>query len=59
MNIFAKIKQQNFTSSERSITDYILEFPQEIAQLDIKELAQKCYVSTSTVYRFLDKLELQ
>lgn len=60
MNIFSKIKQQNdFTNSERVVADYILESPQDIMTLDIKELAKKCYVSTSTIYRFLDKLELQ
>ena len=60
MNIFSKIKQyREFTSSERVVANYILESPQEVIQLDTKELANHCYVAVSTIYRFLDKLDLQ
>lgn len=60
MNIFTKIKQyDNFTNAEQIVADYVLESPEEIIKLDIKGLSKKCYVSVSTIYRFLDKLELQ
>ncbi|MCD7949873.1 MAG: MurR/RpiR family transcriptional regulator [Erysipelotrichaceae bacterium] len=60
MNIFTKIKQKNnFTNMEQVVADYILKYPQEVIDKDIKSLSQSCYVSTSTIYRFLDKLELQ
>lgn len=60
MNIFSKIKQiDDLTNSERVVANYILEYPQEVIESDIKELSNKCYVSVSTIYRFIDKLELQ
>ena len=60
MNIFSKIKQNNhFTNTEKIVVDYILEYPEEVLELDIKAFTKKCYVSLSTVYRVIDKLELQ
>ncbi|MCD7893987.1 MAG: MurR/RpiR family transcriptional regulator [Erysipelotrichaceae bacterium] len=60
MNIFSQIKQQNnLTNMEQVVADYILKYPQEVINKDIKTLAQSCYVSTSTIYRFLSKLDLQ
>lgn len=41
MNIFSKMKQQtNFTNTEKIVIDYILEFPEEIIDLDIKTFAK-------------------
>ncbi len=59
MNIRTKIKQvHTFTTTEKVFVEYLLEHPQEIIQLDIHELSKKSYVSTSTIYRVIEKLDL-
>ena len=59
MNIFTKIKQNtHFTSSEKIVADYILKYTHKVLELDTKGLSQNCYVSYSTIYRFLEKIEL-
>lgn len=59
MNIFTKIKQtHNFTESEQVFVDYIMNYPQEIINSNIKQLSQNSYVSMSTIYRVIEKLDL-
>lgn len=59
MNIYTKIDQiKNFTESEQIFIDYIILNPQKIMQLNMKELAKESFVSISTIYRVLEKLEL-
>ena len=59
MNIFTKIKNtKNFTNTEQVFADYILLHPSDIINDDIKSITKKAYVSTSTVYRVIDKLDL-
>lgn len=59
MNIYTKIDQvKNFTESERNFIDYITQNSQKAMNLSLKELAKKSYVSVSTIYRVLDKLEI-
>lgn len=60
MNIFIKIKNINhLINSQKILAQYIVDHPLETIDCDIQELAQQSYVSTSTIYRFLDKLELK
>ncbi|QIK69569.1 MurR/RpiR family transcriptional regulator [Erysipelothrix sp. HDW6C] len=48
----------NVTTSEQELIDFILENPQRFLTLKPKEIADKAFVSLSTVYRLVDKLEL-
>ena len=59
MNIFTKIKETtNFTEGEKIFAEYILARPHDIVQLDLQQLAKSSFVSTSTIYRVIEKLEL-
>jgi len=50
---FERLKQKysGLRSSEKRVADYILENPEDIANLSITELAQKCSTSETTVNR--------
>ena len=57
MNIFAKTSDlQNVTESESIIIDFMNEYPIEFTNMDIDEIADKCYVSKSSIYRLCNKL---
>lgn len=59
LNILTRLKtQNNFSHNEQLLVDYILQHPQDVIDMNTKELCQKCFVSTSTVYRLCEKLEL-
>lgn len=59
MNILMKLKnEKGLSNNERIIADYILEHPDRILKMTSKDLSKACYVSTSTIYRLCDKLEL-
>lgn len=59
MNIMTKIKQtHNFTEGEKTFAAYIVNHPYEIVKLDIHQLSKKSYVSVSTIYRVIEKLEI-
>ena len=47
---------QIFTETERSVADYIRDFPQNISDMSIQALAQITYTSTPTVLRVCKKL---
>lgn len=58
MNIITKMKQSHyFSSSEQAIINYLLENPEEIRPLTTKQLADRCYSSSSTVVRLCRKLD--
>lgn len=60
MNIFTRLKEnKNFTHLERSISDFILDDPMTFIKLDKNEIVQTCFVSLSTLYRFLDKIHVK
>lgn len=48
----------NFSNNEQIIADYILKHPYEILDMNTKQLCQKCYVSSGTIYRLCEKLDL-
>lgn len=59
MNILMKLKNSKVLSNnEKIIADYILEHPDRILKMTAKDLSTVCYVSTATIYRLCDKLEL-
>lgn len=59
INIFTKLQSnQKFSNSEQIIVNYILEYPMEVLEMNVKELSQKCFVSIATIYRLCEKLEL-
>lgn len=59
MNIFTKIKQtNNFTDGEKTFAEYILNNPHDVLESDIQQLVKNSFVSSSTIYRVIEKLGL-
>ena len=59
MNIYSKMKKiTDFTQAQQSFVDFMIEHPQDVIDLDVKQLAKKSFVSISTIYRVIEKLEL-
>lgn len=59
LNIFTKLKTQSHLShNEKIIANYILKHPYEVLEMNTKQLCQKCYVSSATIYRLCEKLDL-
>jgi DNA-binding MurR/RpiR family transcriptional regulator len=59
MNIFALLKiTKDFTHSEKAVAQFILEHPQEFLNMNTKQISDECFVSTSSIYRLCDKLNL-
>jgi DNA-binding MurR/RpiR family transcriptional regulator len=58
INSLTKIKSlyPDITNSEKNIAEFILNNPEEIYNLTIKELAQKTNVTIPTVFRFAQRL---
>ena len=60
MNILLKIKNINtFSRSEQLLASYILKHAEEVLSLSTRDLAERCFVSIATIYRFLEKLEIK
>lgn len=47
------------TTSEEALVTYILDFPEKVIRFSPKELADHSYVSMSTIYRLINKLDLE
>lgn len=59
INILTKLETYNhYSHNEQLLVDYILQNPREVIEIDSKTLCQKCFVSTSTLYRLCQKLGL-
>ena len=59
MNIFTLLKiTKDLTQSEKVIAQFILDHPYEFLDMNTKQISEKCYVSTSSIYRLCDKLNL-
>ncbi|MHC5229925.1 MurR/RpiR family transcriptional regulator [Enterococcus sp. LJL99] len=59
MNFALKLKHlTNLTASEQSLVDYILASPEKVIRYSPKELAEHSFVSISTIYRLINKLDL-
>lgn len=50
---------KNFSATEQAIIRYILEEPKQLANLSIRELAEKTFTSTAGIFRFCQKLGLK
>lgn len=59
MDLFTKIKTMNsFTESEQTFIDFIFNHPYDVIQLNLQQLSKTSYVSISTIYRVMEKLEI-
>lgn len=59
MNLFMNLKEnKELSKNERTLADYILKHPEDVLKMSSKELGKVCFVSTATVYRLCDKLNL-
>lgn len=59
MYLFTKIKAMNsFTESEQTFIDFIFNHPYDVIQLNLQQLSKTSYVSISTIYRVMEKLEI-
>lgn len=59
MDLFTKIKAMNsFTESEQTFIDFIFNHPYDVIQLNLQQLSKPSYVSISTIYRVMEKLEI-
>jgi len=59
MNLMLKLKNlDKLTTSEQVLVDYILDAPEKVIHFSPKELAVHSYVSISTIYRLINKLDL-
>ena len=51
-------ENKELSKNERILADYILKHPEDVLKMSSKELGKACFVSTATVYRLCDKLNL-
>lgn len=59
INIFVQLKnKKDFSHNEKIIADYILEHPDKVLKMNTKQLSQECFVSSATIYRMCEKLDL-
>lgn len=59
MNIFIQLQNKQLLShNEQIIAKYILKHPHEVLNMNSSQLAKACFVSTATIYRLCDKLNL-
>ena len=59
MDLFTKIEAMNsFTESEQTFIDFIFNHPYDVIQLNLQQLSKTSYVSISTIYRVMEKLEI-
>lgn len=57
MNMLSKLdKSIQFTDSDLILIDFIEHQPQQFTQMSVEEIAEVCFVSKSSVYRFAKKL---
>lgn len=49
-----KLDKLNLT--EKKIFDYVVKNMDEVKQMSIRQFAKECYVSTATIFRFINKL---
>lgn len=59
INVFTELKtNQELSTAERSIADYILEHPYEVLNMSTQQLSSACYTSNASIYRLCEKLNL-
>jgi len=58
MNIFDAMNVGEWTRSEQAFIDYVFAHARDLDKMSITGMAKSSYVSPSTIYRVIDKLEL-
>ena len=58
MNIYDKLEQLSLTESEKILIDYVVEHSEDIMNMSAADISKNSYVSVSTIYRIIEKLEL-
>ena len=58
MNIYDKLEQLSLTESEKILLDYVVEHSEDTMNMSASDISKNSYVSVSTIYRIIDKLEL-
>lgn len=59
INIFTQLKSnKNLSHNEQIIAHYILEHPHQVLKMNTKQLKEACFVSTATIHRLCEKLDL-
>lgn len=59
MNIFIKLnKITNLTENEKTLVSYMQENPENFVKMSALEISEACFISTSTIYRLCQKLDL-
>ncbi|MGG7078496.1 MurR/RpiR family transcriptional regulator [Clostridium sardiniense] len=59
MNIFSKLnKLTNLTENEKTLVSYMQNNPETFVKMSAVEISKACFISTSTIYRFCQKLDL-
>lgn len=59
MNIFSKLnKLTNLTESEKTLVKYMQDNIESFVKMSASEISETCFISTSTIYRLCQKLDL-
>ncbi|WP_315065783.1 MurR/RpiR family transcriptional regulator [uncultured Clostridium sp.] len=59
MNIFSKLnKLTNLTENEKTLVNYMFDNPEIFVKMSALEISDACFISTSTIYRLCQKLDL-
>lgn len=59
MNIFSKLnKLTNLTESEKTLVKYMQDNLESFVKMSASEISETCFISTSTIYRLCQKLDL-
>jgi len=59
MNIFSKLnKLTNLTENEKTLVSYMQDNPEGFVKMSALEISDACFISTSTIYRLCQKLDL-
>lgn len=59
MNIFSKLnKLTNLTENEKTLVNYMVDNPEIFVKMSALEISDACFISTSTIYRLCQKLDL-
>lgn len=59
MNIFSKLnKLTNLTANEKTLVSYMKDNPESFIKMSAIEISEECFISTSTIYRLCQKLDL-
>ncbi|WP_072524795.1 MurR/RpiR family transcriptional regulator [Clostridium sp. Marseille-P3244] len=60
-DVFSKIRTLNnsFTKAEKKVAEYVLKYPREVLNTSISDLAEKCGVGDTSVFRFCKTLKFK